>query len=225
MARSRNIKPAFFKNEDLAEIPFQDRLLFIGLWGLADREGRLENRVKRIKAEVFPYDDVDVDQGLKNLVKKKFIVIYKIENNLYIQISNWDKHQNPHHKEVESVIPELKQEYIIQESYMNHAKVMQIVPCPTDSLNLIPDTLNPILDDWEKDFNIFWEAYPRKEGKKEAKAIWKKTRPNLQEVLKTLSWQKQSKKWFEQGGAFIPMGSTYMQNARYMDEEPLRVTF
>jgi hypothetical protein len=225
MARSRNIKPAFFKNEDLAELPFQDRLLFIGLWGLADREGRLENRVKRIKAEVFPYDDVDVEQGLNNLVQMKFIVIYKVHDSSYIQISNWDKHQNPHHKEVESVIPEVNQGTIIQESSMGYAKVMQIVPCPTDSLNLIPDTLNPILDDWEKDFNIFWHEYPRKEGKKEAKAVWKKTRPNLQDVLNTLSWQKQSKRWFEQGGAFIPMGSTYMQNQRYLDERPELVTF
>lgn len=225
MARSRNIKPAFFKNEDLAELPFQDRLLFIGLWGLADREGRLENRVKRIKAEVFPYDDVNVEKGLNNLVQMKFIVIYKVQDNSYIQISNWDKHQNPHHKEVESVIPELKQEYIIQESSMTYAKVMQIVPCPTDSLNLIPDSFNPITEEWEKDFEIFWKEYPNKEGKAEAKRAWKKTRPNLQDVLKTLSWQKQSKKWFEQGGKFIPMGSTYMNQQRYLDEPSVSVTF
>jgi hypothetical protein len=49
MARARNIKPAFFKNEQLVELGMSTRLLFIGLWCLADREGRLEDRPKRIK--------------------------------------------------------------------------------------------------------------------------------------------------------------------------------
>ena len=54
MARARNIKPAFFKNETLVELPVETRLLFIGLWTLADREGRLEDRPKRIKMEIYP---------------------------------------------------------------------------------------------------------------------------------------------------------------------------
>ncbi len=39
MARARNIKPGFFDNEILGELPALTRLLFIGLWCLADREG------------------------------------------------------------------------------------------------------------------------------------------------------------------------------------------
>ena len=54
MARARNIKPGLFSNEVIAELPAFDRLLFIGLWCLADREGRLEDRPKRIKMELFP---------------------------------------------------------------------------------------------------------------------------------------------------------------------------
>ena len=44
MARSRNIKPGFFSNEHLAELDFATRLLFIGMWTEADREGRRELR-------------------------------------------------------------------------------------------------------------------------------------------------------------------------------------
>lgn len=58
MARSRNIKPAFFFNEQLAEVAPLGRLLFIGLWTIADREGRLEDRPRKIKAEVLAYDDL-----------------------------------------------------------------------------------------------------------------------------------------------------------------------
>jgi hypothetical protein len=104
MARARNIKPAFFKNEELAELISEFRLLFIGIWCLADREGRLENRPKRIKAELFPYDDVNVQEGIIQLVARGFILVYEYENQSFIQIINWSKHQNPHHKEIPSVI-------------------------------------------------------------------------------------------------------------------------
>ena len=53
MARARNIKPGFFDNETLGELPALTRLLFIGLWCLADREGRLQDRPKRIKKELL----------------------------------------------------------------------------------------------------------------------------------------------------------------------------
>ena len=66
MARSRNIKPGFFTNDGLAELPFEVRLLFIGLWTLADREGRLEDRPKRIRMEIFPGDNVDVDESVRD---------------------------------------------------------------------------------------------------------------------------------------------------------------
>ena len=105
MARARNIKPAFFDNEYLAELPALNRLLFIGLWCLADREGRLEFRPKRIKAQLFPYDNCNTVEMLQALVDSGFITIYSSEGKDYIQIDKWSKHQNPHHKEIASVIP------------------------------------------------------------------------------------------------------------------------
>jgi hypothetical protein len=105
MARSRNIKPGFFTNDGLAELPALTRLLFIGLWTIADRAGRLEDRPKRIKAEVLPYDDCDIDAMLADLDRLGFIQRYEAAGACAIQIVTWDKHQNPHIKESESTIP------------------------------------------------------------------------------------------------------------------------
>lgn len=105
MARARNIKPGFFKNEILAEMPVEARLLFIGLWTLADREGRLEDRPKKIKIEILVYDDFDVDSLLDILVGGDFILRYEVGGKKYIQINNFTKHQTPHHKEIASDIP------------------------------------------------------------------------------------------------------------------------
>ncbi len=105
MARARNIKPAFFMNEDLAEIAPLGRLLFIGLWCAADREGRLEDRPKRLAAEILPYDDADVDELLQDLHVRGFILRYQAGDLRFIQVVNFAKHQNPHHQERESRIP------------------------------------------------------------------------------------------------------------------------
>ena len=102
MARARNIKPGFFDNEILGELPALTRLLFIGLWCLADREGRLQDRPKRIKKELLGYDDVtadDVDTMLQQLNDNGFIQRYEIAGEQYIQVTNFLKHQNPHCKE------------------------------------------------------------------------------------------------------------------------------
>ena len=54
MSRIRSIKPEFFLDEELAELSPLTRLLFVGLWTLADCEGRLEDRPKRIRAQLHP---------------------------------------------------------------------------------------------------------------------------------------------------------------------------
>lgn len=103
--RARNLKPAFFKNEDLAELPFEYRLLFQGLWCLADREGRFQDRPKRIKADVFPYDNVDVVKGITELADAGFLLRYEVSGHKYVQINNFVRHQSPHVKEAASTIP------------------------------------------------------------------------------------------------------------------------
>jgi hypothetical protein len=105
MARTRNIKPGFFINEDLADCGPLAMVLFAGLWTVADRLGRLEDRPKRIKLQTVPYFDCDADELLNLLAEKKFILRYEVDGHQYIQISEWEKHQQPHVKEQESTIP------------------------------------------------------------------------------------------------------------------------
>jgi len=97
VARARNIKPGFFTNEYLAELSFQARLLFIGLWTLADKRGRLEDRPKGIKGKLFAHDELNIDDLLNELAgsPESFIVRYEINGKRYIQITNFEKHVLP----------------------------------------------------------------------------------------------------------------------------------
>ncbi len=106
MARARQLKPSFFTNEALSTLPTSARLLFSGLWTIADREGRLEDRPSRIKVELLPYDRVKVDVLLQKLHEAGFIARYESGENKYIQIVNFTKHQHVHPNEAASTIPE-----------------------------------------------------------------------------------------------------------------------
>lgn len=106
MARARNIKPSIMDNEILADLDPMTRLLFIYLWMLADREGRLEDRPKRIAAQALAYDrTADVGVMLDDLQSAGFIVRYVVGGLACIQILAFKDHQNPHVREAASLLP------------------------------------------------------------------------------------------------------------------------
>jgi len=108
MARARNIKPSFFDNEKLASLCTYTRLLFIGLWTIADAYGKLEDRPSRIKKQLLGYENVDAEPLLKNLEQSGFIQRYSVNGQNIIRIPNFIKHQHPHPNELrkESEFPD-----------------------------------------------------------------------------------------------------------------------
>lgn len=144
MARARNIKPGFFTNDELVELPFEVRLLFIGLWTIADRDGRLSDRPKKIRMEIFPADNVDCDAALEMLGQKGFICRYLVNGERFIQVENWHKHQSPHIKEAQSTIPaRVGHQTSTVPAPDKHGYSTEDAALIVDSLNLIPDSLIP----------------------------------------------------------------------------------
>lgn len=109
--RARNLKPGFFSNEVLGSADPLYSILFAGLWGMADREGRLEDRPLRICAVVFPYRRNVTEKRcgamLDWLDERDFIRRYVAEGRQYIQVLQFQRHQNPHKNEAPSKIPAL----------------------------------------------------------------------------------------------------------------------
>lgn len=145
MARARNIKPGFFRNADLAELSVEARLLFVGLWTIADREGRLEDRPKQIKMEIYPADSFDIGELLSELAGTDMLERYEVGGKKFIQIVNFTKHQNPHKDERDSAIPPPRGSTSAEdEDGEHHASTVQ-APCEhhasTVQTRLIPDSL------------------------------------------------------------------------------------
>lgn len=192
MARARNIKPGFFRNAELVELPVEARLLFVGLWTIADRAGRLEDRPKQIKMELFPADNFNCDDLLSDLAAIGMVARYEFGGKRYLQVINFTKHQNPHRDEKASTIPEMcqpcaKQE---QETIKHDASTVQ-TKCEQDAktmaIGLIPDVLNPeslLLnpepkhtakksrrDEYSDDFLAAWGFYPSRPGANKAQSF------------------------------------------------------
>jgi len=152
MARARNIKPSLFKNELLGEADPLLTILFAGLWCLADRDGKLEDRPRRIQAEIFPYRDLPLFNGyLTELQRLGFIDRYTVDNVGVIKVCAFSKHQAPHKTEKASVLPEppLKSDswcLTVNAPLINGTATVKESLIP-DSFNLIPDSLKtPVAD-------------------------------------------------------------------------------
>jgi hypothetical protein len=98
MMRARNFKAEFWKSEDVSELSFMGRLLFLGLISLADRRGVLPYKPRRIKAEVFPYDDVkgdDVEACVKVMAARRMVTRYAdAQEQEFLHLTNFEKHQS-----------------------------------------------------------------------------------------------------------------------------------
>ena len=70
--RARNLKPGLFKNEILGSADALLTILFEGLWCMADREGRLEDRPLRICAVIFPYRRTVTERRMNTMLQWLF---------------------------------------------------------------------------------------------------------------------------------------------------------
>ncbi|MGF6870612.1 hypothetical protein [Paraburkholderia sp. MM5477-R1] len=98
MARIRSIKPEFWTSAQIMDLSIPARLLFIGLWNFCDDAGIHPASEKRLKAEVFPADDVSVSdvRGLiAELARVGLLTEYAIDNELYWQVTGW------HHQKID----------------------------------------------------------------------------------------------------------------------------
>lgn len=210
--RSRNIKPGFFKNDLLAEIDPLGRILFIGLWCMADRQGRLEHRPKKIKAEVMPYDNCNINKLLKDLEDKNFIQLYSVNSCNYIQIVNFTKHQTPHIKEQASTIP-------APDMHGNDPVKAHLIPDI-----LIPDILKS--DTCPKPikapdrFPEFYMLYPKHVARAEAEKAWNKRKFSEEQQSQIIdSLKKQiAGGHFATDKQYIASPAVWLNQARWDDE-------
>lgn len=151
---------------------------------------------------------------------ERFGMIEVIDN--VISIPNWEKHQS---------LDALEAKKLRDRAYQakKRAEVKQLVQnnrLMSDELSsdnrLIEEDKNKIRIDKnkiEEDFELFWQAYPKKKSKGEAYKAFKKIKNvNVQTMINAVEEQKNTSQWKKDDGQFIPYPATWLNQQRWEDE-------
>lgn len=132
MPRIRTIKPEFWSDEKMSELSAIDRLVFLGLIGMADDYGRLHDNIKVIDAFIFPNSSETVRESVANLSRIGRIRRGNASNGAkVIEIVNWSKHQRVDKPQNHLALPKIDHvapktiknigDVPIPESFANHS--------------------------------------------------------------------------------------------------------
>lgn len=108
MARQRMLHPEIWTSESFLELNLIQRLLWIGIFSLADDEGRIKINSLSLKARIFPTDNISIQEIDKALVKLETLENIKIYNSKIgkiAQIINWSKYQKISHPQGSKLPP------------------------------------------------------------------------------------------------------------------------
>jgi hypothetical protein len=120
MARKRMIDPKFWQDDKMMSLTPMHRLLFIGIWNFSDDAGIHKNSDSMLKAEVFPCDDITVEEvgELKDeLIQQELIIPFNSEGIELFYVKNWKIYQS-----IQKPIPS---KYTLPEDYCSPTVVLQ----------------------------------------------------------------------------------------------------
>lgn len=111
MARMRSLKPEFWTDEELAcQLTRDERLLYLGMWNLADEHARLRGDPRYIKGQLFAYDDdltaADIERMLDKLASLGKVRRYSAGPGRYLFLPNLARHQRLEADKVPSRLPD-----------------------------------------------------------------------------------------------------------------------
>lgn len=187
--RIRSIKPEFWRSRHVAQLPWDLRLLFIGLWSYVDDNGVGVDDAWQITSDVFPVEDdpavarVRVEEGLATLSREvrepsslPFIVRYTVDGKRYLYITGW-----PHQridKPSKARYPKPPESVLTCENVNDR-------PDPRETLASPPESLAPLTEEqgnsskrtsrtsrsggYSDEFELWWRLYPKRKGSKGSK--------------------------------------------------------
>ena len=94
MARKRMIDPNIWQSEDFSKLSTLAKLVFIGLFSLADDEGKGRCNPVYLKSTLFPYEEgirsADIDKTLSEISSNMSVIFYSCDGSSYYSLYNWN---------------------------------------------------------------------------------------------------------------------------------------
>lgn len=210
MAERRMFAKTIIDSDAFLDMPLSTQALYFHLSMRADDDGFINN-AKKIQRMLGCSDD-----DMKILLAKNFIIPF--ETGVCV-IKHWKIHnliQKDRYKP--TVYGELKNQLSLKN---NNVYTLDTV-CIQDVSSLEPQvSIGKVSQDYNSvDFDLFWEAYPKKLNKADAIKAWKSVKADLQTILDALQWQKDLPDWKKECGQFVPYPASYLRGRRWEDEKP-----
>ena len=199
---------------------FQFRL-WVYLITYVDDYGRGSADPELLKGFVFPrrkgVTESTIEKALLDLANSGSILLYDVDGESYFCFPNWGDHQRIQTKRSKFPAPD---DGIIKKSTVSHGEPPpESNPIRIQNPNPNPNP-NPKSNAREArgaEFEIFWTAYPRKEGKRKAIAAFEKVTVSLDVLLAAIEQQKKSAQWCKDDGQFIPHPAPWLNGQRWAD--------
>lgn len=83
-----------------------------------------------------------------------------------------------------------------------------------------------MVDENDPQFARFWDAYPKRVAKKEARKAWADLDPEpelVDAIITALAWQVPTRRWDTEKRDYAPYPASWLNGARWEDEQPPQV--
>ena len=216
---NRIIKESICTSDSVDQLGWFEEVLFYRLIVNCDDFGRFDGRTAVIKNRLFPLKDnltlKNVETAINKLARVGLITPYESGGKPFLFLPTWNEHQSVRAKRSKFPEPEI----ICNQLQADESK------CPR---NPIQSESNPIRNPNPNtretrgaEFEKFWSAYPRKEGKQKARAAFEKVEVPIETLLEAIENQKRSAQWCKDNGQYIPHPATWLNGKRWEDQMPM----
>ena len=210
---NRILKESITTSSSIDGLSWQAECFFYRLIVNCDDFGRMDGRAPVLLTRCFPLrigkiKDKDIIEWLKELVDNDFVFIYR-NGHEYLQVTNWDKHQQIRAKRSKFPAYDDTCHQLISDDCNSHRNPIQSESNPNPN--------PPKAYDY---FSDFWKEYPKKTAKTDAQKAFSKLNMNdalMEIVMAGLFRAIESEAWLKDGGKFIPYPATWLNGRRWED--------
>ena len=184
-----------------------------------DDYGRFDARPAVLKSRLFPLSESktmkDMTRALNSLASVGLVDLYTVDGKPFLQVVTWEKHQRIRAKRSKFPAPD----GICCQLTANDGNCVRN---PIQSKSNPNPNPNPNAGGRESnDFDLFWNAYPKKQKYLEAKIAFDEVTAPVATLLEAIDRQKKSDSWKKDNGQYIPCPDTWLKGERWRDELPV----
>lgn len=221
---NRYIRESAIESEAVNSLSWQAEVFYRRLLNKADDFGRYTANHALLRASLFPLQldkvrEADIPRLIAECEKAGLLFAYVADSKQCLVINKWEKGRanTSHHPPPPANICERMQTFVYSRKHLQ-------TDVPDSDSDPDTDTDSDQSSSETSEFDLFWQAYPRKVGKTAAKkaflAISRRNPATFPPLLvsKATQYAEAVKRWPPGEERFIPHPATWLNQGRYDDD-------